>query len=173
MDPGVTSLMRCCRFLPALFVVAVFGCSNSPTQNSESKSTPATESTKTTAVQREQEFQNRWIAGSEAEEYQIREQVRATVTDFVKNNLPGWTVKGMSSEVHALKIFSIDADLEKQGHHVVITFDVRRFFPESGEPYWLAVPLNKFREDRLQKLDDAYLMKRLDNAQRELDELRR
>ena len=75
--------------------------------------------------------------------------------------------------MHALKIFSIDADLEKQGRHVVLTFDVRKFFPEPGEPYWVAVPLSKFREDRLQKLDDADLMKRLDNAQRELDELRR
>src|SRR5437870_11742521 len=160
--------MRCSRLLPTLFVVAAFGCSNSPTQNSESKSTPATESTKITAVQREQEFQNRWItsSSSEAEEYQVREQARATVTDFVKNNLPGWTVKGVSSEC-TLKIFSIDADLEKQGRHVVLTFDVRKFFPEAGEPYWVAVPLTKFREDRLD------LMKRLDNAQRELDELRR
>jgi hypothetical protein len=167
-------MMRCCRLVMAGFLaVAATGCSDSPTQNTDTKATPTKEVHETRPVEMEREFQNKWIATSEPEEYEVREQARAAVVDFVKKNLPEWNLKGMSSQVHALKIFSIDADLEKQGNHVVITFDVRKFFPESGDAYWIAVPTNKFRQDRINKLDGADLMKRLDNAQRELEELRR
>jgi hypothetical protein len=102
----------------------------------------------------------------------IRMRARGAVLDFAKTNLSNWTVKGMASQSYYANVFSIDADLEREGRHVVITFDVHKFFPESGDSYWLAVPANKFRQDRQHEFSDDSLFKRFTRAQAELEELR-
>jgi hypothetical protein len=109
----------------------------------------------------EREFQGGDVIGTREED---RAEARKAVTEFVNKNLPGWNIKGMSSQVYPGVVFSIDADLEKSDGHVVVTYDVRKFFPESDSPYWLAVPVNKYRLDRLHKLSDTNVLEQLRDA---------
>lgn len=99
----------------------------------------------------------------------MRTAARNAVVDFVKTHLSGWKVKGISSQAFEDHIFSMDANIEKEGHEAVIIFDVRKFFPDSGEPYWLAVPVNKFRLDRFHALTDAELKQKLEDAENQLE----
>lgn len=134
-------------------------------ENPSPQPTPTPDDPATRAARAEEKFQ-----GSGSRRGQLRTEARNAVTDFVKSSLPGWTVKGISSQHDDIDGFSMDADLERQGHHIVLTFEVRKFFPESGEAYWLAVPVNKFRLDRLHALTDADLKRQLEEAQSQLQE---
>lgn len=159
------------RFLPLVILflsVAVCGGCSSSSNKANSKPTPKLDDPKTHAARQEEDFQ---AYGSDIEGG-LRTEARHAVLDFVKESLPGWNVKGMACQLREMSIFSIDADLEKQGKHAVITFDTRKFFPESGDPYWLAVPVNKFRLDRLHDLTDAGKAKELQEAEDTIDQLR-
>lgn len=70
----------------------------------------------------------------------------------------------MSSQLYPGYVFSIDAHLEKPDSHLVVTFDVRKFLPESGDAYWLAIPANRYRLDRLHKLSDTDVLEQLRDA---------
>ena len=141
------------------------GCSNPDSQ--KNTTVASTDSSATLAAKLEDQFQNDAERNAE-----FRAEARHAVLDFVKANLSGWNVTGMASQAFYGNVFSIDADLEKDGHHVVITVEARKFFPESSDPYWLAVPVNTFRRDRLHTLNDDDLFKKLKKAQAELEELR-
>ena len=162
--------MRYLLFFATLVLVVTFlgGCSGSNSGNAPTPTPTPEQDAATRTARLEREFQGVRLRKATDEE---RTEARRAVLDFVKANLPGWNVKGMSSQIYEEKVFSIDADLEKQGRHVVVTFDTRMFFPESGDPYWLALPVNKFRQDRLHKLNDADLLEQLDKAQREIIDL--
>lgn len=122
--------------LVGLFLaVCIGGCSNANTQGGK----PVDSSTAPAATQ-EEAFSNQDDPKAE-----IRSQSRQAVLDFVSTNLSSWNVKGMSCERYNQNIFATDADLEKDGRHVVVAFFTEKFFPESGDPYWLAIPVNKFR----------------------------
>ena len=159
------------RYLPLAilftFVIISEGCSSGG-GTANSTPTPSPHSPATRAALEERGFQRRTFDNNA----DIRTEARRTVSEFVKVNLPGWDIKGMSAQAYEGNIFSIDADLEKQGKRVVITFDTRKFFSEASEPYWIAVPVNRFRQDRLHKLNDADILKQLNKAQNELDDLR-
>lgn len=77
----------------------------------------------------------------------------------------------MSDQQYSQNLFATDADLEKDGRHVVVAFFTEKFFPESGDPYWLAIPINKFTRDRLHRLSDDDLLKQFNGARRALDNL--
>lgn len=135
--------------------------------------TPTPDDPAKRAARAEEQFQ---LEG-EGRDGDTRAAARAAVTEFVRLSLPGWTLRGISSQGMALGlitetpyVFSMDADLERQGHRIVVTFDVRKFFAESGDGYWVAVPVNRFRLDRLRALTEADLRKQLQNAQEELQE---
>ena len=77
----------------------------------------------------------------------------------------------MSSHRFNQNFFTADAEIEKDGKHSVVTFLIERFFPESGDPYWMAIPVNRFTRDRLHHLSDDELLKQYNKAQEELDDL--
>lgn len=145
------------RTLISLFLVVCGGaCSN----------TKPADTPPPNAAALEVEFQNQDDPKGE-----IRAQARQAVLDFVSRNLSTWSVKGMSSQRFYQNVFDIDADLEKDGKHFGVTFFTEKFFPESGEPYWLAIPVNKFTRERLRRLSDDELLKLYSKARQELDDL--
>jgi hypothetical protein len=157
------------RLLLLLLLIPLIGCSGTG-NNSSATPTPTPDDPKTKAAREEQHFQEFAIEKLNGE---MRAQARNAVAEFVKSYLPGWTLKAISSQAYdGTNTYSMDADLERQNHHIVITFDVRKFFPDSGDSYWLAVPLNRFRFDRLHALTDADLRKQLEDAQNELENAR-
>lgn len=125
-------------------------CSESTDNAGIATPTPTPDDPVTRPARLEREFQGWSVIGTDDEGKDLT-AARQAVVDFVKTNLQGWNVKGMSSQVYPGYVFSIDADLEKEDNHLVITFDTRKFFPESGEAYWLAIPASKYRIDRLHK----------------------
>lgn len=153
--------------LSFLIVSSSAACSKTGS-GSSSVPTPTPDNPATRAARAEEEFLTSYFDRNG----EMRTAARTAVNDFVKSSLPGWTVKGISSQLYEPSTFSMDADLEREGHHVVITFDVRKFFSDSGDSYWLAVPVNKFRLDRLHALTDADLQKQLKDAQSELENAR-
>jgi hypothetical protein len=125
--------------------------------------TPTPDNPATRAARDERDFQGGDVIATR-EDGQDRTDARLAVTAYVNQNLPGWNIKGMSSQVYPGLVFSIDADLEKSGKRVVVTFDTRKFFPDTGEAYWLPVPVNKYRLDRLHELSDMEILEDLKDA---------
>lgn len=159
---------RFLRLIPLIVSSVVFvGCSSDSNSNANTKPTPTPDDPKTHAARQEEDFQS---SGS-AIEGGLLTEARKAVSDFVKSSLPGWTVKGMASQVYDGNAYSIDADLYKENRHAVVVFDVRKFFPDSGDPYWLAIPVNKFRADRLHDLIDSAKARQLQEAKDEIDNL--
>jgi hypothetical protein len=157
------------RFLLFFLIIPLVGCSGTNT-NSSATPTPTPDDPKTRAARAEQKFQD---FTTEKLNGEMRAEARNAVAGFVKSYLPGWTLKAISSQAYdETNSYSMDVDLERQNHHIVITFDVRKFFADSGDSYWLAVPVNRFRFDRLHALTDADLRKQLEDAQNELDSAR-
>jgi len=147
----------------SLLVLACAGCSDSGSPTAITNPTPAS----TPDLASEEEF---LILNDQQAE--LVNDARKAVNDFVKTRLPGWMVKGLSSELpgNRRRYVLVDADLQREGHSIVVAFEVRRFFPESGESYWLAIPVSKFRADRLHALTELDLQKQLKEAQTDLEE---
>ena len=144
--------------LATLFVlmsVMLSGCSQDSSNDAAKKPSPS---------KLEQIFQDQ-TTNEEA-----RSEARQAVLEFIQANIPSWNVKGLSAQPYAQNIFGIDADLEKNGRHLVISFDTRKFFPESGEPYWLPTPMSKFRRERLRDLSEDALIKEINRLRESLDE---
>lgn len=64
----------------------------------------------------------------------------------------------------------MDVEIEKQDQRVVVSFEVRKFFSDSGNGYWRAVPMNQGREDRVHSLNEDSLRKQLFGVQTQLYE---
>jgi hypothetical protein len=143
--------------------LTLFACSNANNDSTVATPTPTPDDPNTRPARLERTFQGGSVIGTD-DEGKLRTEARQAVTEFVKKNLQGWDIKGMSSQVYPGYVFSIDADLEKSDSHMVVTFDVRRFFPESGDAYWLAIPANRYRLDRLHKLSDTDVLEQLRDA---------
>lgn len=101
----------------------------------------------------------------------MRTDARQAILDFVSRNLPTWNVKGISSRRFNQNYFTADAEIEKDGKNSVVTFLIERFYPESGDPYWLAMPVNRFTRERLHHLSDDELLKQYNEAREKLDDL--
>jgi hypothetical protein len=149
-----------------VFALALAGCSAS--DKSTGEPTPTPDNPATRAARAEEDFQG-WRGKLEDRGGEFRTAARNAVAEFVKSRLPGWTVKGIASQSYDENVFSMDADLARESQRVVVTFEVRKFFSESGDGYWLAVPVNKYRLDRLHALTDAQLRKELGEAQEQLN----
>src|SRR5260370_29024103 len=150
--------------LVLILIVALVSVSCSPSGRS-AKPSPTPDDPATRAARAEEKFHD-FDFDRKGE---MGTAARNAVIDFVKAHLPGWRVKGISSQTFEDHVFSMDTNIEREGHEAVITFDVRRFFPDSGDPYWLAVPVNKFRLDRFRALTDAELKQRLEEAENQLE----
>jgi hypothetical protein len=154
---------RILLFLLCLAVVCL-GCSSPETSDVQPAPTPDDPRTRTARAEREFQRHDRDADGEH------RTAARAAVIDFVKASAPAWTVKGIASQVYEGNAFSMDAELESKNQRIVVTFDVRKFFSDSGDGYWLAVPVNKFRVDRFQALTENTLRKELGDAQQQLED---
>jgi hypothetical protein len=117
-------------------------------------------------AKREEEFQA--IDESEAN-IQLRVEARVAAANFVKAKLPKWTIKGMSSNAYKWNVFWVDVDIERDTHGLVLNLQVEKFFPESGEAYWKAMPMKKALDDELHDINDADILKQLNDARQELD----
>ena len=163
---------------PTFILVSVLvsgGCSVATSNNQSAATsdrktvtrTPAPDNPATRSARAEETFAN-----EPNQDVMMRVMARKAVVEFVSASLPGWSLKGMSSQLHEdINAVSVDADLERENEHVVISFEARQFFPESGDGhYWMAVPVNKFRFRRLHALTVANLRKRLEDAQTDLED---
>lgn len=141
-----------------LSILGLTACENSNSTSTNASPAPADASTK--VAKSESDFQN-----EADDEHKIRADVRQATAQFVKANLPSWSLKGISTRAFESNIFWVAADIEKDKRNVVIELVVRKFFPESGAPYWKVVSLRKTLQEQLNDINDADVWKKLEEAQ--------
>ena len=119
-------------FVPCLcsVLIALSGCDSSSNTNNASP-TPTPKSKAVVVAESESDFQQQPDF-----ENLMRAEVRQTVSETVKAKLPSWTIKGLAIEPYQNNVFWVAADIEMGHKNVVLSLVVRRFFPESGNPYW-------------------------------------
>jgi hypothetical protein len=101
----------------------------------------------------------------------IRAEARQAVTEFLNNKLPAWKINGLSSTVFEDGVVWVAVDIERDGKGGVLNLAVRKFFPESGEPYWKAFLLDKSLKQQLHAVADAEVWKKLNDAKEEIENL--
>src|SRR6266852_2158460 len=105
--------MRFRTLLPLLCLAAAFvACSGGKNSKADAKPTPDNPATR--AARAEEEFQ-RWGSYIDKEEGQFRTSARNAVAAFVTSSLPGWTVKGIASQLYEEQnMFLMDAELVRE-----------------------------------------------------------
>ncbi|HBB95591.1 MAG TPA: hypothetical protein DC054_09380 [Blastocatellia bacterium] len=93
-----------------------------------------------------------------------RGPAREAASQFVKTELPQWTLKGISTEPYESNVFWVDVDIENGPRTRVLSLIVKRFYPENGEPYWKAFPLDKSHASQLHDAHDAEIKRQLDES---------
>jgi len=142
-------------------------CSNPATNSAHSSPSPSPASAINQAAEAESEFQ---VLGDL--DNSVRAEARHTASEFVASKLPTWKIKGLSSQIYQDNVVWVAVDIEKEGKGGILNIAVRRFFPESGEPYWKAFLLDKSLRQQLHDMADADLWKRLNETKEELENLR-
>lgn len=142
-----------------LLCLGLAGCGNSSSPNKTASPTPTPHDAGVKAAKSEDDFQNEGD-----DEYRNRAEVRRAVAEFVKAKLPNWTLKGVSATPYQSNVFWVGADIEKDSRGVVVELVARKFFPESGDPYWRVVSLRKTLDGQLHDMSDADTLKRLNEA---------
>jgi len=71
---------------------------------------------------------------------ETRQQARQKAVEYVRQNFPGWTVKGVISRRTFDEHYQVTLDLEKNKQTKTVQLLLRLFFPENGEPYWKVEP---------------------------------
>ena len=142
-------------------------CKDSGSQNANASPSPSPKTPAEQAAEAEAEFQVFWDADSS-----IRTEARQTAIAFVARKLPDWKVKGLSSQIHQDNTVWVAVDIEKGGRSVVLNLAVRKFFPESGDSYWKAVLVDRTLRQQLHDMNDADLLKQLNDAKDELESLK-
>ena len=127
--------------------------------------TPTPQSSAERVAESESEFQQDWKDDS------IRAEARQAAIKFLKTKAPDWNIRGVSSEAYQNGSYWIAVDLEKDKRTAVVPFLVRKFFPESGDPYWRVIFLRSTFEAQEHALHDADLLKQLDEAETRVYEL--
>jgi hypothetical protein len=148
-----------------LSLTTVAACGKSPTVSETATSpspTPIPESPAARVARLEDEFQN-----ADDDDNKMRAEVREAVTEYVKNKLPRWTIKGLSTQPYQGNIFWVDVDLKNDNQVAVVSLSARKFFSDSGDSYWRVTLLDKALGDRLRDLDDTNLLKELNAAKSE------
>jgi len=127
--------------------------------------TPTPQSPAQRVAESESEFQQDWRDDA------VRAEARQAAINFLKAKAPDWKIKGVSSEPYKHGSYWVAVDLEKDKRTAVIPFLVRKFFPESGDPYWRVIFLRSTFEAQEHALHDADLLKQLDEAETKIYEL--
>jgi len=94
---------------------------------------------------------------------EIRAQARQATVDYIKAKIPGWQIKGISSQAYQYNEFTVDVDIIKDQLNVVLPFRVQKFFPETDTPYWRATLLHTVAEQALDEILDKAAIKRLND----------
>jgi hypothetical protein len=139
-----------CLFTALLLCLSLACRSADKVENSAKPSpSPSAEDSKARVAREE--------AKSQGNDYfdRSRTAVREAASQFVKTELPAWTLKGMASEPFESNVFWVDVDLENGQHKRVLSLVVKQFFPESGKPYWKAFPLDKSHASQLHDARDS------------------
>lgn len=74
------------------------------------------------------------------DETETRQQARQKAVEYVRQNFPGWNIKGVISRRTFDENYQVTLDLEKGKQTKTVQLLLRLFFPENGEPYWKAEP---------------------------------
>jgi hypothetical protein len=135
-----------CTLALLLFFTA---CNNQPSPSLEASPTPTPTPTSALA---EIQFQ-----ASPDPNGEMRAEARRAVTEYLRVAARGWAVKGLALQLYAGNEFSVSAHVEKDNKRAVISLVVRRFYPENGNPYWLAILSDRSIEAQLHDLSDRAL----------------
>lgn len=103
---------------------------------------------------------------------ETRAEVRQTVSDTIKAKLPAWVLKGISTEPYHNNVYWVAVDIEKNGRSVVLNLVARKFFSESGSPYWKVVLADTTLKAQLHSMNDADTWNKLNEAKEEIENLR-
>lgn len=117
-----------------------------------------------TRIAREESKSQEWPGQDERPFDSSRKAVREAARQFVKFDLPKWTLKGMASQAFEANVFWVDVDLENGQQHRVLSLIVKQFFPESGTPYWKAFALDRNHASQLHYAHDAETQRQLEEA---------
>ena len=90
------------------------------------------------------------------ESERLRAEAREKAIEYAQQNFPGWKVKGIITRQTFDKHFQVTLDLEKGSQSKTVQLSLRRFFSETGEPYWKAEPFVAQNPSRLYQ-ELAYL----------------
>jgi hypothetical protein len=93
-----------------------------------------------------------------------RAAARQAATDFVREHLPKWTIKGLHAEQYNSGAYRISVDIVRGARREVLDLAAQQFFPEEGEPYWKASLLTDTVRDALHDSADYDMLKRLNEA---------
>jgi hypothetical protein len=114
----------------------------------------------------EDEFQSAFTVGGT-----YRAEARQAAVDLVKTQLSTWSIKGIASHEYKGQVYDVDVEIERKGKRLVLSFFVRKFFPESGEPYWQARLERGSLERRLEHIEDDGILKELNDAKDKINDL--
>ena len=70
----------------------------------------------------------------------------------------------MASQSYESNVFWVDVDLENGQRKRILSLIVKRFFPESGEPYWKAFPIDRSHASQLHYAHDGETQRQLNEA---------
>jgi len=169
------------RLLIALLTVSLLliaiGCNTkqvppSPSPTPTPRPSPSPEEPKERAAKREAVEQN--LADQNLADQNFpeisRSPVRDAATQFVKTELPTWTLKGISTEAYESNTFWADVDIESGKRNRILSLIVKRFYPDNGDPYWKAFPVSDSRASRIHAAHDAEIKRQLNDTTNELEE---
>ena len=156
------------KIILPLAAVCIFAsaCSDSTTNSGNAAPSPTPLSAADQVAKAESRFQDSNLDDSD------RSEARKVASEFITSKLPSWKVKGLSTLVSQDNIVWVAVDIEKDRKGRVLNLAVRRFFPQSGEPYWKAVLADKSLRAQLHDLADADVWRQLNEATDELDTLK-
>jgi hypothetical protein len=89
---------------------------------------------------------------------------RAAAADFVKTELPKWTLKGMSAVPSDWNVYWIDVEIEQGSEKKILSLIAKPFFPEQGSSYWKAFPLDKNHATQMHEADDSRIKSELNRC---------
>lgn len=71
-----------------------------------------------------------------------RAQVRQAVSEYVKAQMPGGSVRGVSSYACTGNIYFVGVDISSGRQQRTVNLLVRLFMPDDGKSYWKVEPLD-------------------------------
>lgn len=93
-----------------------------------------------------------------------RFDARYFAEEYVKEHYSGWQIKGMSCQPQANATFFVDVDIYRGKSNQVVRLFVEPMFPDDGEQYWKATPLDSLLLARTAQLNNLRASQDLQDA---------